>query len=180
MTRRTIEGVFECEEDLLRAAVFAQQAGWEIVDIYTPYPVHGAFHVMGLAPSRLPRAAFVFGLLGVSVALWFQFWVSASDWPLNVGGRPWNSWPAFVPVAFEMMVLSAGLGVVLTWLIVCRLFPGRTPRLSAPRVTDDAFVLEVREPSLNADAEVIRRLFSDCHAKNPGTADQNPDLTPGS
>jgi Protein of unknown function (DUF3341) len=180
MTGRTIQGVFEREEDLLRAAQSAQQAGWEIIDIYTPYPVHGAFHVLGLARSRLPRAAFVFGLLGVAVALGFQFWASASSWPLNVGGRPWNSWPAFVPVAFEMMVLCAGLGVVLTWLVVCRLFPGKTPYLPAAKVTDDAFVLELRAPALNADADVIRRLFRECHAKNQETADQIQDLTPGS
>jgi Protein of unknown function (DUF3341) len=171
MTRRTIQGVFEREEDLLRAAENAKQAGWEIVDIYTPYAVHETFRVLGLAHSRLPRAAFVFGLLGVGVALWFQFWVSASDWPLNVGGRPWNSWPAFVPVAFEMMVLCAGLGVVLTFLLVCRLFPGKTADLPSPKVTDDAFVLEVREadsgglhPSARQDAEVIRHLFRECHA----------------
>jgi hypothetical protein len=89
--------------------------------------------------------------------------VSAQDWPLNVGGRPWNSWPAFVPVAFEMMVLCAGLGVVLTWLVVCRLYPGKTSILAAPKVTDDAFVLEVRGPALNADADAIRRLFRECH-----------------
>ena len=173
MTRRTIQGVFEREEDLLRAAESAKQAGWEIVDIYTPYAVHETFRVLGLARSRLPRAAFVFGLLGVGVALWFQFWVSARDWPLNVGGRPWNSWPAFVPVAFEMMVLCAGLGVVLTWLVVCRLYPGKTPDLPSPKVTDDAFVLEVREvdsegsrPPARQDAEAIRRLFRDCHASD--------------
>jgi hypothetical protein len=171
MTQRTIQGVFEREDDLLRAAESAKQAGWEIVDIYTPYAVHETFRVLGLGRSRLPRAAFVFGLLGLGVALWFQFWVSAQDWPLNVGGRPWNSWPAFVPVAFEMMVLCAGLGVVLTWLVVCRLYPGKSPKLPAAKVTDDAFVLEVREaetgglhPSARQDAEAIRRLFHECHA----------------
>ena len=180
MTQRTIQGVFEREEDVLRAAESAKQAGWEIVDIYTPYAVHEAFHVLGLARSRLPRAAFVFGLLGVGVALWFQFWVSAWDWPLNVGGRPWNSWPAFVPVAFEMMVLCAGLGVVLTWLVVCGLFPGKTPNLPTLKVTDDAFVLNVRGPSLNADVESVQQLFRECHAKNQEPGDQDQALTPGS
>jgi Protein of unknown function (DUF3341) len=78
------------------------------------------------------------------------------------------------------MVLCAGLGVVLTWLVVCRLFPGKTPNLPTPKVTDDAFVLEVREPSLPADAEALRRLFRECHAKNQDRGDQNQDLTPGS
>jgi hypothetical protein len=163
MTGRTIQAGFQREEDLLRAAELATQRGWPIVDIYSPYPMHGAAHALGLARSRMPRAAFVFGSLGLGLAFWFQFWVSSQDWPLNVGGRPWNSLPAFVPVAFEVMVLAAGLGMVLTWLLVCRLYPGKKAVLPSPRVTDDRFVLKVREPSTQADAEVIRRVLRECN-----------------
>jgi Protein of unknown function (DUF3341) len=166
MTHQMIQGVFEREEDLLRAAVSAKQAGWEIVDIYTPYPVHATFRIMGLARSRLPRAAFVFGLLGVGLALCFQFWVSAWDWPLNVGGRPWNSLPAFVPVTFEMMVLFAGLGVVLTWLVVSGLYPGKTAVRPSLKVTDDRFVLELQEVGPQADPDAIRRLFRECRGRS--------------
>jgi hypothetical protein len=166
MTRRTIQGVFEREDDLIRAAEAARRQGWRIVDIYTPYPMHETAHLLGLPRSRLPRAAFVFGALGIGIALWFQFWVSAFDWPLNVGGRPWNSLPAFVPVAFEMMVLFAGLGVVLTWLLVSRLYPGKKADLASPRVTDDCFVLEIQGPGSEADPEVIHRLFRECHASD--------------
>ena len=166
MTRRTIQGVFDREDDLIRAAETANREGWRIVDIYTPYPMHETARLLGLSRSRLPRAAFVFGLFGVGLALWFQFWVSAFDWPLNVGGRPWNSLPAFVPVAFEMMVLFAGLGVVLTWLLVCRLYPGKKAQLASPKVTDNCFVLEIQGPGPEADPEVIRRLFRECHASD--------------
>jgi hypothetical protein len=83
-----------------------------------------------------------------------------------------------VPVAFEMMVLCAGLGVVLTWLVVCRLFPGKTPNQPVRKVTDDTFVLEVRQPARDGDAEAIRRLFRECHAKNQET--EALELTPGS
>jgi Protein of unknown function (DUF3341) len=165
MTHRTIQGVFEREADLLRAAELVNQQGWRIVDIYTPYPVHEAARLLGLRRSRLPYVAFVFGALGVGLAFWFQFWVSARDWPINVGGRPWNSLPAFVPAAFEMMVLFAGLGVVLTWLLVSRLYPGRTAVLPSARVTDDCFVLEVQQPAPEADAESLRRMFRECHAR---------------
>ena len=184
MTRLTMQHIFEREEDLLRAAEAAKKAGWEIVDIYTPYPVHESFRALGLTRSRLPCAAFVFGLLGVCLALWFQSWVSGWDWgwpwnllqpdflpasdlrPLNVGGRPWNSWPAFVPVTFEMMVLCAGLGVVATWLVVCRLYPGKTADLASPQVTDHRFVLEVRAAGPEADAEALRRQFHELHASD--------------
>jgi hypothetical protein len=162
--RQVVQAVFEREEDLLRAAATANQRGWPIVDIYSPYPVHGVEEVLGLQRSRLPRAAFVFGALGLGVAFWFQFWTSAFDWPLNVGGRPWNSLPAFVPVAFEMMVLLAGVGVVLTWVVVCGLYPGKKPSLPSPRVTDDRFVLEIQTTAAGAEYESIRRVLRDCSA----------------
>jgi Protein of unknown function (DUF3341) len=165
MTHRTVQGVFAREADLLRAAELVNQQGWRIVDIYTPYPVHDAARLMGLGRSRLPYAAFAFGAVGVGLAFWFQFWVSALDWPINVGGRPWNSLPAFVPVAFEMMVLFAGLGVVLTWLLVSRLYPGKAAVLSSARVTDDSFVLEVQGPGPESDLESLRQLFRECHAR---------------
>jgi hypothetical protein len=173
MTRRIVHGVFVREADLLRAAEAAREQGWRILDIYTPYPIHDTGRLLGLRRSRLPRAAFVFGLLGVALALWFQFWVSAFDWPINIGGRPWNSLPAFVPVTFEMMVLFAGFGVVLTWLLVCRLFPGKTVVVPVRGVTDDRFVVEVQEPLRGewgagmkepASFEAMRRLFQECHA----------------
>ena len=131
---QTFLATFEREEDLLKAADKARQGGFLIRDIYAPYPVHGTDRALGLRRSRLPAAAFVFGLLGLALAFSFQFWVSAIDWPINVGGRPWNSLPAFVPVAFEMMVLCGGLGLVLTWLVVCRLYPGKKPRQPSDRV----------------------------------------------
>jgi hypothetical protein len=164
MTRRTIQAVFNREHDLVRAAESAQQHGWRIVDIYSPYPMHATARLLGLARSRLPRAAFVYGALGVALAFAFQFWASAWDWPLNVGGRPWNSLPAFVPVAFEVMVLCAGVGVVLTWLLVCRLYPGKSAKLAAPNVTDDGFVLEVEGCAPDADPEAILQLFRECGA----------------
>jgi hypothetical protein len=166
MTQRTIQGVFEREADLLRAAELVNQHGWCIVDIYTPYPVHATARLMGLRRSRLPYAAGVFGALGAGLALWFQFWASAQDWPINVGGRPWNSLAAFVPAAFETMVLFAGLGVVATWLLMSRLYPGRIAVLASPRVTDDCFVLAVQDPGLDADTASLRQLLRDCHARS--------------
>jgi hypothetical protein len=167
MNHSIIFVTFEREEDLLQAAEKARREGFVIRDIYSPYPVHGTDRALGLRRSRLPRAAFVFGLLGVALAFWFQFWVSAIDWPINIGGRPWNSLPAFVPVAFEMMVLCSGLGLALTWLFACRLYPGKKPLQPSDRVTDDRFVLEIstaqQDVPATGDTEVIRRLFQDCN-----------------
>ena len=165
MTRRIILAVFEDEADLVKAADAAKAGGWQIMDIFSPYPLHQTAHLLNLGRSRLAKAAFVFGALGAAFALWFQFWVSAWDWPINVGGRPWNSLPAFVPVTFEMMVLCAGLGVVLSWLVVSRLYPGKTPQLASHSVTDHCFVLQVQSGP-EADANAIRQLFAECHASD--------------
>jgi hypothetical protein len=163
MITRTIHAAFDRPQDLVRAAEAAQRQGWRIIDVYSPYPLHETAHLLGLRRSRLPRAAFVFGALGIAAALVFQFWASAWDWPLNVGGRPWNSLPAFVPVTFEMMVLCAGLGIVLCWLLVCRLYPGKVARVPSRKVTDDTFLLQVQALA-DTDPEVIRRLFLNCQA----------------
>ena len=117
--------VFDNETDLLAATRAAREAGCEIVDVYTPYAVHGLDEAMGLRPSRLGWVCFLCGAAGAALAVWAQFWTSAVDWPLNVGGKPFNSLPAFVPVIFEVCVLLAGLGVVGALLLRCRLWPGR-------------------------------------------------------
>lgn len=156
---RLFLGTFATEGGLLGAAEAARTRGLRLVDAYTPYAVHGLDRAMGLAPSRLGRACLAFGLLGVAAAFGLQYWTSAVDWPLNVGGRPWNSWPAFVPVAFELMVLFAGIGVVLTFFAVSRLYPGRRAAMVAPGVTRDRFVLVVEEADATFDVEEVRRLF---------------------
>jgi hypothetical protein len=155
---------FEREEELIQAARAVRQRNLFIRDAFTPYAVHGFDQVMGLRRSRLPRVCFLCGLAGVVAALWFQFWVSAWDWPLNVGGRPWNSLPAFIPVTFEMMVLLGGLGLVFAWLIVCRLFPGKSVSEPIPQVTDNRFALVVEETDQPFDPKALEQLFRDCKA----------------
>lgn len=156
---RLLVGVFEHERDVVAAAESARAHGLLIADVYTPYAVHGLDRAMGLRPSRLSGACLLFGVFGVGVALWLQYWTSAVDWPLNVGGRPWNSLPAFVPVTFELMVLCAGLGVVATFLAVSRLYPGKRASLPYPGVTDNHFVLVLSEADATFDADTTRRLL---------------------
>jgi len=164
MTRRVLIGDFTTEEDVLGAARAARDHGFRIADAYTPYPVHGLDRAMGLRPSRLPWAWFLYGLVGVAFALSSQYWAMARSWPINVGGKPWNSLPAYVPVTFEVMVLLSGLGVVLAFLLRCRLFPGRPSAPLFRGATDDIFVLALERPEDPADENVARQLLREYQA----------------
>jgi hypothetical protein len=150
---------FSREHDLLDAIATARQCQWLPEEAYTPYPVHGLGEALGLRPSRLGKVCFLFGLAGVTLALVFQYWSTTQNWPLNVGGQPWDSLPAFLPVTFETMVLLAGLGMVATWLVRCQLYPGSPNWLPGCGETDDRFVLVWGEPSRSAEAAELRRLL---------------------
>ncbi len=164
MRRRILIGRFAHEEDVLAAVRAARKIGFRIADVYTPYAVHGLDQAMGLRPSRLPWACFVFGLMGAALALGFQFWAMAVSWPVNVGGKPWNSLPAFVPVAFELTVLFAGLGVVLALFIRSRMFLGKEANPLFAHTTDDQFVLVLENRGAGFDGSAARKLMLDAHA----------------
>ncbi len=159
----TIVATFAEVEDLVRCLRAVRERNWPIDDIYCPYIVHGLEETLGWRRSRLSAACFVCGTLGVFFALWFQFWASAWSWPLNVGGQPWNSLPAFVPVTFECLVLFGGLGLVAAWLVRCRLYPGKETAAPLPGATDDRFILILSDPRPAATLEQVRQLLGDCH-----------------
>lgn len=154
-------GIFQDESDVLRATAATRRADLTIVDVYTPYAVHGLEKAAGIRPSRLTWVCFAFAFLGFASALWLQFWIGSIDWPLNVGGRPFNSLPAYLPVTFELTVLVGGLGVVFTMLVRAKLFPGKEPVLVDPGVTDDRFVLAIDADRADFDPVAIRRLWEE-------------------
>lgn len=160
---QTLVGVFEREEDILDATTAARKAGLEIVDAFTPYAVHGLDRALGLPPSRLPRVCLFFGALGALSILLFQYWSTSVSWPINVGGKPWNSFPAFVPVTFEVMVLLAGVSTVAAFIWVSGLRPGRPAVLSDLGVTDDRFALVLRASGPAFDRASAERLLSAFH-----------------
>lgn len=133
--------IFDREQDIVAAAAASRERGLTIADAYTPYPVHGLAAALNLQPSRLPWVCFGLGVISGAAMLLFQYWASAVSWPINVGGRPWSSFPAFVPVTFELIVLVAGVGTVVAFLAVTGLRPWRSAAVPNPRVTDDRFAL---------------------------------------
>ena len=91
--------------------------------------------------------------------LFFQYWTSAIDWPINVGGKPFDSLPAFIPIAFEATILFAGMGVVLALFFRCRLYPGRTPDFIPNRATHDRFVVVARATPDAGGTDALRDLL---------------------
>lgn len=164
MSRRVLVAVFRDDADLIRAVAAVRAAGLKIEDVYAPYAVHGLDRALGWQPSRLSWACALCGLAGAVFMLWFQHWTSAVNWALNVGGKPWNSLPAFVPIIFEGMVLAAGLGTVVALLAVARLRPGKKTTPIVPGVLDDRFVLVIEETDATFDPAVAGDLLRGYHA----------------
>ncbi len=163
MSDRVLLATFEHEDDLLAATDAVRRGGFRIVDAFTPYAVHGLERVMGLRPSRLTWVCFVCGMAGALGMLWFEHWTASIDWQLDVGGKPWNSLPSDVPVAFEAAVLLAAFGSVFALFAVSRLFPGNQPRIIDPRVTDDRFVLVIDESDAAFDPTAVSRMLREFH-----------------
>lgn len=159
MTGRVMVGIFTGEKELLEVTRTVRARGLKIVDVYAPYAVHGLDKAMGLAPSRLPWVCFALGLFGAAFKVWFEYWTSAVNWPINVGGKPWNSLPAFVPITFEVMVLFAGLSTVFAFFLVSRLYPGRKAVISDKGTTDDRFALVLEECDAAFDPDEVRALL---------------------
>lgn len=141
MPTKLLVGSWERPERALAAARAARAAGLAVHDAYTPFPVHGMDEALGLGPSWLGKACLGFALAGLVGALAFEFWVSVFDWPMNVGGKPFDASPALIPVAFELTVLAAGLGTVATFLAFRGLSPARRPEVAGVGATDDRFAL---------------------------------------
>jgi hypothetical protein len=139
--------------------------GLKIHDVFSPFPVHGIDDALGLKKSRLPKAAFLFGLTGTSLALTMQIWMLGYDWPMIIGGKNYASLPPFIPVTFELTVLLSALGMVATFMIISDLKPYRWPRQFDVRSTDDKHVMAI-DLALNGgkSKEEISRILKDAGA----------------
>ncbi len=164
MSRRIHVALYTSEEKLLGALRASRKAGLTVLDVMSPYPIHGVDDLVGIPRSRLPAACLAGGLLGLGLALWFQYWTSSVDWPIDVGGKPWNSLPAFAPVAFEMTILFAGLATIFGLLLRSGMLPGRSGVIRDLRVTDDRFALVVTRPDAAVTDTELAQLWRDTGA----------------
>jgi hypothetical protein len=136
-------GVYAGQGSLLAAVRRARDEGLAIDDVYAPYAVHGLDEAMGIRRSRLALATLAGGLAGLASAVALEVYCAVVDWPLDVGGKPANSALAFLPIAFEMTILAAGLATAAGFLWRTGLHPARRPPpgIAGLGATDDRFVL---------------------------------------
>jgi hypothetical protein len=146
---------FDGPDDLLEAARRAYEEGYRRLDAYSPFPVPGLAEAIGFRRTRLPLIVLFGGLVGGLGGYYLQYWISAIDYPLNVGGRPLHSWPAFIPVTFELTVLVAALAAVLGMLALNGLPMPHHPVFNVPAfelATRNRFFLciEATDPQFDA------------------------------
>lgn len=138
---------YDDEEVLFHAVKKVRNSGYKLHDVYTPFPVHGLDGALGLKETDLHVAGFIYGIAGTCTAVGFMSWIFMSDWPVNFGGKPHFSLPAFIPITFELTVLFAAVGMVLTFCYLNQIMPGVKKHVFHPRQSDDLFViaLEINE-----------------------------------
>ena len=153
MSTRQLICVFPTEEGILGALPELRSADFRIAEAYAPYAVHGLDRAAGMRRSRIGFVTVAAAALGSIGFYLFQDWVSAISWPLNIGGKPFSSAPAWIPVVFEAGVLAAGLMTVLALLVRSKLYPGKRPELIDPRITDDRFAVVIEIPDSGFDRD---------------------------
>lgn len=137
---------YDTPHDLLEAVKAVRAAGYSRMDTHTPFPIHGMDAAMGLRPSILPFLVLGGGLTGTASAFALQWWMNAFDYAFRIGGKPFLSYQAYVPICFELTVLLSAFTTVFGLLALCRLPQPYHPLFTHPRfarATDDGFLLSV-------------------------------------
>jgi Protein of unknown function (DUF3341) len=159
---------FEAPAPLIAAVRAAREAGYTRMDAYTPFPVEGLADALAFRRTRVPMLVFLGGLFGGIGGFAMQYWCAGVSYPIDVGGRPYDSWPMFIPVTFELTILCAALTAVVGMLFLNGLPMPYHPTFNVPRfalASRDRFFLciEARDPKF--EREQTRRFLSDLHPR---------------
>jgi len=158
---------FDSADSLLAAAHRVREEGFRRVDAYSPLPIEGLAEAIGFREHRLPLIVLIGGLAGAAGGYYLQYWCSAIAYPLNVGARPLDSWPSFIPITFEMAVLVAALSAVLGMLALNGLPMPYHPVFNVPRfalATRNRFFLAIEARDPKFDQVQTRRFLETLHA----------------
>jgi hypothetical protein len=171
MDRPPIYGLmaeFNTPSEILEAAERAKKEGYTRMDAYSPFPVEGLSDALGFRRTLLPMLVFAGGVLGALTGFFMQYYASVIAYPENIGGRPLNSWPSFIPITFELTILFAGLTAVISMFILNGLPNPYFPTFNVPafgRVTRDKFFLCIEAVDPRFDREQTKNFLESLHPK---------------
>lgn len=160
---------YDNEHDLLHAAEAAREAGYTRTEAYSPFPIHGLTDAMGWDEHKLKWMIFFGGVAGLLSGVGLQYWVSAVAYPHNVGGRPYFSWPSFIPITFECMILFAALTAVFGMLGLNKLPQPHHPIFNTPkfdRASQDLFFFAIEATDPQFDAKAAKKFLEKTHANS--------------
>jgi hypothetical protein len=172
MKRERIYGImaeFDSPQALVDAAKRTHEAGYQKIDAYSPFPIEGLAEEIGFHHNAVPLVVLIGGITGGLTGYLMQWWMSAVSYPLNVGGKPPHSWPAFIVITFEMTVLFAGLSAVLGMLALNGLPMPYHPVFHVPRfalASKDRFFLIVFSSDKKYDPKTTRSFLEDLHPRS--------------
>lgn len=156
-------GIFLDEHKTIKAATKVREMGFKKFDAITPYPVHGMEEACGIKRSGIPYVTFTAGCVGLLAALALVYYTSVIDWPINVGGRPMFSLPAFIPILFELTVLFAALSSVGALFYLCKM-PKVDPPVIDKDLTCHKFAIFIPEDDVGYNQDHIEKLFKELGA----------------
>ncbi len=163
-------GIFDTPDEIIEAAEKTVEAGYTKFDVNTPYPIHGMPKAMNLAPSKLGYAALVFGLSGTLAAFFVMYWMSAIDYPMIIGGKPFFSFPKYIPIMFEVTVLAAAIGTVSTMLFFFFKFPNNSHPIHdtdyMKKVSSDKYGLLIQADDPKFNEVEVKNFFASLNAKD--------------
>ncbi|MFZ0280462.1 MAG: DUF3341 domain-containing protein [Bacteroidales bacterium] len=151
---------FDDEEPMLQAVTKLLESNETIIDVMTPFPVHGIDRLLSIKRSRIPTGGFIFGILGAVSAFGFMAWVFTVSYPLIIGGKPFFAAPSFVPITFEVTILFAGLSMAAAMLIRSKLKPDLAFKPIDETITDNMFVILVDAGEGKTTPGKIRSILS--------------------
>ena len=164
-SHKVVHAMYTDDDVLMDAVKQVRGAHYHIEEVYTPFPVHGLDKAMGLPYTKIAVCAFIYGLIGLSVAITMMNFIMIEDWPQNIGGKPSFSYidnmPSFVPIMFELTVFFAAHLMVITFYMRSRLWPFKKAENPDVRTTDDHFLMEV---SAGDDVEALQALLKETGA----------------
>ena len=164
MSNKILYAIYDDDDVILSAVKEIKSRDIEISEVYSPFPIHGLDHALGLKETRLAITAFIYGCIGLTFGGLLIYYIMISgvgkSWPMNIGGKPnftfYHNLPSFVPIMFECTVLFAGHLMSITYLFRNKLYPGSNAKSPDPRTTDDKFLMEIEID--NNEQEVLELL----------------------